>query len=138
MPDRWFVPESLRARMIEVARRFRKQPTASEARLWQELRGAKLAGRKFRRQQPIGPFVVDFFCPAARVIVEVDGPIHDTQIAADRQRQELLESLGLRILRVSAQLVEEDMPAVLATIAQALAAPHPPASSPLVGEGEQG
>jgi hypothetical protein len=59
--DRWEIPESLRAKMVEVARRFRKEPTPSEAILWQALRGKQLDGWIFCRQQPIGPFVVDFF-----------------------------------------------------------------------------
>jgi very-short-patch-repair endonuclease len=80
---------------------FRKEPAASEAILWQALRGKQLDGRKFRRQQPIGPFVVDFFCPSERLIVEVDGPIHDQQRDADHRRQELLESLGLRFVRLA-------------------------------------
>jgi very-short-patch-repair endonuclease len=109
--------------MVEVAPQFRKQPTPSEAILWQALRGKQLDGRKFRRQQPIGPFVVDFFCPSERLIVEVDGPIHDQQRDADRQRQELLESLGLRFIRIAAADIETDLDATLATIRTALLPP---------------
>jgi very-short-patch-repair endonuclease len=62
--------------MVEIAREFRKQPTKSEHILWGALRGKKLDGLKFRRQQPIGTFIVDFYNSAYRLVVEVDGPIH--------------------------------------------------------------
>ena len=114
--DRWHVPRALRAKMVEVAREFRKHPTPSEDLLWQALRGRRLEGRRFRRQQPIGPFVVDFFCASERLIVEVDGPVHEAQQQADRERERLLESLGLRILRVQATQVERDLPGVLKMI----------------------
>jgi len=144
---RWDVPQALREKMTEVARQFRKEPTESEGILWEALRQRKLEGRKFRRQQPIGSFVVDFFCPEERLIVEVDGPVHESQKHLDRQRQSLLESLGLRFVRLSSQQVERDLPAGLETIRAAfeggvvqtlrpLHFPHPPAPSPIKGEGE--
>jgi very-short-patch-repair endonuclease len=146
--DRWQIGDPLRTQMIAVARQFRKQPTPSEALLWQALRGQRLDGRKFRRQQPIGPFIVDFFCPSERLIVEVDGPIHNQQHDADRQRQHLLEGLGLRFVRVTADAVETNLDAVLATIRAAflpIAATSPTTSPPLPfwergpgGEGAQG
>jgi very-short-patch-repair endonuclease len=129
MVERWEIAEPLRAKMIEVARQFRKQPTPSEAILWRALRGQQFDGRKFRRQQPIGPFVVDFFCPSERLIVEVDGPIHNEQRAADRQRQELIEALGLRFVRVTAADVETNLDAVLATIRSAMRPPLPGAGA---------
>jgi very-short-patch-repair endonuclease len=116
--------------MVVIARSFRKEPTRSEAILWQALRGKKLDGVKFRRQQPIGPFVVDFFAPAHRLIVEVDGPIHAAQQEADRQRQELLESLSLRFVRISAKLVENNLAQALEIIQNAF-----PPPTPLMGEG---
>ncbi|WP_228013504.1 endonuclease domain-containing protein, partial [Nostoc edaphicum] len=135
----WQVPPALHQKMKEVARQFRKEPTPSEAILWQALRNRKLEGRKFRRQQPIGCFIVDFFCAAERLIVEVDGAIHESQKILDQHRQELLESLGLRFVRVSSELVETNLPATLEIICHAfiLDSPHPPAPSPKLGEGEQ-
>jgi adenine-specific DNA-methyltransferase len=123
--------------MIEIARQFRKQPTPSEAILWSALRGCQLDGRKFRRQQPIGPFVVDFFCAAERLIVEVDGPIHETQRDVDEQRQRLLESLGFRFVRLAASQIENNLPAALETIRHAFTQtrPSPPAPSSIKGEG---
>ncbi|MCG8346963.1 MAG: endonuclease domain-containing protein [Chloroflexales bacterium] len=118
--ERWDVPEALRAEMVALARQFRKEPTPSEALLWQRLRRRQLDGYKFRRQQPIGPFVVDFYCASARLVVEVDGPIHEHQRATDARRQALLESLGLRFVRITARQVETDLAAVLAAIRAAL------------------
>ena len=133
--DHWLVPEALRRKMVEVARNFRKEPTRSEAILWQALRGRKLDGIKFRRQQNIGPFVVDFYNSSCRLIVEVDGLIHATQKELDHQRQALLESLGLRFVRIPAEMVENDLMEALGLIRAALS-PHPPALSPTRGEGE--
>ena len=139
MPDRWEISPTMHHEMAQIARQFRKTPTASEAMLWEALRGRQIQGAKFRRQQPIGPFVVDFFAAAQKLIVEVDGPIHDQQQEADRRRRALLESLGLRFLRVPAADVERDLTAVLVRIREAVdlhADPHPPAPSPTRGEGE--
>jgi very-short-patch-repair endonuclease len=121
--DRWEVPEGLRRRMVEVARQFRKEPTRGEAMLWRELRRRGLNGRKVRRQQPIGPFIVDFFVPAFRLVIEVDGPIHQSQQEADRQRQELLESLGLRILRLPNADVENDPSSAVARVRASIEQP---------------
>ena len=134
--NRWEVPQALRQKMVEIARDFRKTPTRSEDILWQALRGRKLDGRKFRRQQPIGNFIVDFFCASERLIVEVDGGIHNTQQELDRQRQELLESLGLRFVRVSSEMVENNLPAALNAIQAGFLAlsPNP---SPTLGEGDK-
>ncbi|WP_448573853.1 DUF1156 domain-containing protein [Trichothermofontia sp.] len=132
--ERWEISEALRQRMTEVARQLRRQATKSEEILWQALRGAKLEGRKFRRQQPIGCFVVDFFCAAERLIVEVDGAVHDSQQELDRERQRLLESLGLRFLRLSAHAVETDLSTCLKQIEAAFTL-HSPDFSPLSPRG---
>jgi very-short-patch-repair endonuclease len=115
----WEITPALKRRMTEVARQFRKEPTLSENFLWQALRSRKLEGRKFKRQQPIGVFVVDFFCRSELMVVEVDGPIHESQQDLDHQRQELLESLGLRVVRITSELVENNLSEALATIRQA-------------------
>ena len=138
--ERWNVPEGLRRKMVRIARQFRKNPTPSEAILWEALRGKRLDGVKFRRQQPIGPFVVDFYASAHRLIVEVDGGIHETQRELDRERQELLESLGMHFVRIPAELVENDLRRALEVIREGLATseatdPHP---QPLPYEGGGG
>ncbi|WP_041619568.1 endonuclease domain-containing protein [Stanieria cyanosphaera] len=104
--------------MTEIARKLRREQTASEAILWEALRNRKLEGRKFRRQHPIGKFVVDFYCDAERLIVEVDGSIHELpeQQVLHKQRQALLESLGLRFVRLKAKQVETDLASCLDTI----------------------
>jgi very-short-patch-repair endonuclease len=123
--------------MVAVARDFRKVPTRGEALLWSALRGQQLDGVKFRRQQPIGPFVVDFFAPARRLVVEVDGRIHETQQELDQQRQELLESLGLRFLRIPTEEVERELQCAVAKVRKAVAstAPLSPCGRGAGGEG---
>ncbi|MBU0655773.1 MAG: endonuclease domain-containing protein [Gammaproteobacteria bacterium] len=117
--------------MIECARDFRKIPTPSEAILWQALRNRQVGGYKFRRQQPIGAFVVDFFCAEKNLIVEVDGAIHATQIERDQERQHILECCGYQFLRFTATQVEQKLPTVIITIQQTLLL----SPSPLEGEG---
>jgi len=73
--------------------------TEAEQRLWQKLKRRQLAGMKFRRQQPIGPFIVDFVCFECRVIVEVDGGQHAEQVPYDMDRSGWLETRGYRVLR---------------------------------------
>jgi len=134
-PEYWNVPETLKIRMKEIARQLRKEATASEAILWQALRGRKLEGRKFRRQQPIGTFIVDFFCASERLIVEVDGGIHESQQDLDKERQSLLESLGLRFVRIKSTLVENDLASALEIISNALLPSPPQPPSPNLSEG---
>ncbi|MFS8968230.1 DUF1156 domain-containing protein, partial [Synechococcus sp. H55.4] len=134
--EKWEVPPAIQKKMQEVARQLRRQSTPSEAILWEALRNRQLEGRKFRRQHPIGTFVVDFFCKEEALIVEVDGPIHEHQKDLDRQRQELLESLGLRFVRLSSHLVETNLPVALDRIRAAFR-PLPP-SPPGRGDGGEG
>jgi len=110
-----------------VARQLRREPTESEQLLWEALRNRGLAGRKFRRQHPVGRSVLDFYCPEARLAIEVDGGIHDFRREADRERQRILESMGIRALRLSAGLVERDLSAAIAAIEEALTVGPSPA-----------
>jgi very-short-patch-repair endonuclease len=82
----------------ENARNLRQNSTDAEIRLWSALRDRRLAGYRFRRQHPIGPFVVDFACTRHRLIVEADGGQHDDN-AADDKRTEWLKREGWRVLR---------------------------------------
>jgi very-short-patch-repair endonuclease len=126
---KWEVPDYLREKMTEIARKLRREQTKSEAILWEALRNRKLEGKKFRRQHPIGKFVVDFYCDAEGLIVEVDGSIHELpkQQELDRQRQALLESLGLRFVRLKATQVETDLASSLDAIRDAFlpSSPNP-------------
>lgn len=83
------------------AKRLRQNATDAERRLWAVLRSHQVAGLCFRRQQPIGPYVVDFYCAAARLVIELDGDQHggDEQVAYDRLRSEWLSARGYRVLR---------------------------------------
>ncbi|NEQ95622.1 MAG: endonuclease domain-containing protein [Cyanothece sp. SIO2G6] len=119
--------------MVEVARSLRQRQTTAEAILWNQFR-RKQRGYKVRRQQPIGPFVVDFYVSQARLIIEIDGPIHQHTVERDRQRQSLLEQLGLTVLRFSNQDVEMDLESVLMAVDQVALSPDP---SPSAGEGRR-
>ncbi len=89
-------PEQLLTR----SRELRTHPTEAEARLWERLRGARLNGLRFRRQVPLGSYIVDFLCPAAKLVVELDGSQHVDQQAYDARRTSFLEGEGYRVLRV--------------------------------------
>ena len=125
--EQWVIPEPLRLKMIEVTRTLRRTQTPTEAIIWQNLR-SKQRGYKVRRQQPIGPFIVDFYIPQARLIIEIDGLIHIEQQDNDRERQELLEQLGLRFLRFSTAQVELHLAQVLHSIDHIVQSPHFPSS----------
>jgi very-short-patch-repair endonuclease len=118
--ERWEITPELELKMLDVACRLRHDQTKTEATLWEKLRRNQL-GYKFRRQVPIGPFVVDFLCAAADLVIEVDGPIHASQQSADIERQALLETLGLCFIRVSTEDVEYRLPEVITKIRAALA-----------------
>ena len=110
-----------------AARQMRKEPTRSESLLWSALRNRRLASRKFRRQHPVGRFILDFYCHEERLAVEVDGPVHETQRQADGERQQILESMGIRFLRLPAALIEGDLLAAVAVIEEALSPGPSPA-----------
>jgi very-short-patch-repair endonuclease len=81
------------------ARQLRKNSTEAESTLWKHLRNRQLEGHKFRRQVPLGQYVVDFVCFEHRLIIEIDGGHHQTQTAYDNERTKWLESQGFRVLR---------------------------------------
>ncbi|MGY4228842.1 very-short-patch-repair endonuclease [Bradyrhizobium sp. USDA 4503] len=97
-----------------AAKKLRANTTPHERILWRALRELPTDGTHFRRQAPIGPYVVDFFCPAKRLIVELDGGHHnDDEVAKrDRARQEWLEREGYRVVRFWNSEVSEDLNAV--------------------------
>ncbi|MCA9234443.1 MAG: endonuclease domain-containing protein [Planctomycetales bacterium] len=85
----------------ERATALRRQATAPERILWSALRSRSLDGLKFRRQHPIEPYIVDFYCAEVQLIVELDGESHNGREDYDRQRSEYLGRLGFRVIRVS-------------------------------------
>jgi len=101
---------------VAAARRLRKSMTGIKLLLWSRLRGHQLGSHKFRRQVPLGPFVVDFACYASRLVVEVDGPAHEASMREDALRDVYLGSCGFRVLRFSADDVLQRLDDVLATI----------------------
>jgi very-short-patch-repair endonuclease len=109
--------------MIDRARTLRQIETPPEDLLWLALRNGQIGGMKFRRQHPVGPYVVDFFCHSAKLVVEVDGMSHDDKAAGDAARTNLLESQGLRILRVTNEDVMRDLDAVTRAIARLCGVP---------------
>lgn len=104
------------------ARALRAAQTEVERRLWQRLRNHQLKGAKFRRQGPIGSYIVDFFCHEARLVVELDGSQHGEQRErrADQSRTEYLEGEGYRVLRFWNEEVLSNIDGVLETIARHL------------------
>ena len=124
------------------ARELRRDRTEAEERLWQRLRAGRLLGTKWRTQTPIGPYYPDFCCPAAKLIVELDGSQHVGRAGYDAERTAFLEAQGYRVLRIWNNDVLGKVDAVLDAIVRALSGHHPlpvqPASespSPLQGEG---
>ena len=95
------------------ARELRKAMTPAEVALWRSLRGRRLAGLKFRRQHPIGQFIVDSCCPSRRLIVELDGGVHLGREEHDEERTRVHGELGYRVIRFANDEVIADMAAVL-------------------------
>ena len=106
----------------DFARKLRRCQTDVERKLWYLLRDRRFAGLKFRRQQPIGPYVVDFICFEKGLVVELDGAQHGTDKAVeyDAKRTAFLKSQGLRVIRFWNHEVNEDIEALRDAIARAL------------------
>ena len=103
----------------EHARNRRKNQTTSEGLLWSILRGSQVAGLKFRREHPIGPWIVDFACVAKNLVVEIDGGYHEYTEQQDCKRQADLTNHGWNVVRFTAEQVEGDAEAVARVIANA-------------------
>jgi very-short-patch-repair endonuclease len=112
-------PRTVFSSVKRAARDLRARSTPSEQILWGALRGGRLAGLKFRRQHPMGRFVLDFYCPEIRLAVEVDGDVHDAIHVADDERQTILESMGIRFVRLLARLVDDDLQSALLKVERA-------------------
>lgn len=121
---------------VERARVLRQAQTDAEGRLWSKLRERRLQGAKFRRQHPVGRYIVDFCCPERGLVIELDGSQHAEQAEADNERSAFLAAQGYRVLRFwdSEVLVETD--GVLEAIRRALVDPHP-GPLPVKGRGGQ-
>ncbi len=102
------------------ARTLRKNPTDAELELWKHLRLRQLEGNKFRRQQPLGQYIVDFVCFEKKLIVELDGGQHAELVVSDAERTAWLESQGFRVLRFWNHHVFGDIEAIKEVIREAL------------------
>ena len=120
--------------LLPRARKLRRQSSDAECALWKQLRGRRLKGYKFRRQAIIDPYIVDFLCLEAKLIIEADGGQHAEQIAYDTLRTARLENMGYSVMRFWNHEILGELCSVLEQIAKALPeCPHP---SPLPeGEG---
>jgi len=98
---------------MQNAKRQRRNMSPPEVRLWALLRRSP-GGVGFRRQHPIGPYVADFYCPATKLVIEIDGQIHDFTVKQDLARDEYMRGLGLSILRIPAVDVMKDAHSVAA------------------------
>ncbi len=104
---------------------LRSEMTECERLLWSRLRRKQLNEVQFYRQKPIGSYIVDFYAPAASLVVEVDGAQHKDQIHAqnDAHRDESLESQGLKVLRFTNQQVQQELDSVVTVVVAALKSP---------------
>ena len=124
--------------IVYRARQLRREQSLPERMLWQALR-VRPEGLKFRRQHSVGPYVVDFCCLSHRLVVEVDGIVHDMgdRAAKDLERHKFLKENGYRVLRVSAQRVMTDAVGTAEAIAARAVSPHHrPADGPPPRAGE--
>ncbi len=114
--------------MRSTVQQLRHEATPAEEKLWQILRDRQLHGYKFRRQHAISRFVADFYCARARLIIEIDGPIHAFQTEEDLERQSILEEMGFQVIRFTNDQVLMHPNRVLAQIIEHLESTSPPRS----------
>lgn len=110
----------VRADAKDKARALRAQMNDAETLMWQQLRGRRFQGFKFRRQRPLGPYILDFVCLEAGLVIEIDGGQHAEQLAYDQARTALIESHQLTVIRFWNHEVMNDTAAVLENIWQTL------------------
>ena len=127
-------------RTVTLARKLRREMTLPEVLLWQAFR-QRPDGLKFRKQRPAGDYVLDFYCPSARLAIEVDGAAHDgaTRVDRDVRRDAWLEAWGVRVLRIPAAVILADVANAVTTIVAAASLDQPlhqPAAGPPPHAGE--
>ncbi len=123
------MPVTSKKRIVELCRDLRRNSTSSENILWENLRNRKLSGRKFYRQYPIIYntsnelhyfFIADFYCHEKKMVIEVDGKIHDFQKDYDEGRTAIMEQLGIRVIRFGNEELSDDLIKVLEEIRKAV------------------
>ena len=113
------------AGMTDRARALRREATPEEQSFWAAVRGGRFAGFKFRRQKVIGPYIVDFICLQAGLIVELDGGHHAEQVAYDQARDDWLSAQGYRVMRIPNAQWTQQPATVLEQLWQSLNSPLP-------------
>src|SRR5437867_1692343 len=103
-------------KLKERSRELRKNSPLAEVLLWNQLKHHKMLGYQFLRQRPIYEYIVDFYCPKLKLVIEIDGDSHRNKFQSDQTRQRDLERLGLRVLRFQDRDVKHDMANVLTCI----------------------
>lgn len=127
---------SFKPRDTARARELRNQATPAERALWRAMSGRQIAGAKFSRQMPVGPYFADFLCREARLVVELDGYSHDVRIEHDMRRDRFFAEHGYRVLRFANAEALTNLDGVVQTIALALVETGPPPAPPASGRGE--
>jgi very-short-patch-repair endonuclease len=110
----------------QAARLLRQRLTPAEAILWTALCNRQLEGLKFRCQHPVGRFIVDFYCPSCKLVIEIDGSIHNQQQDYDQARTDQLQDFGYSVLRFTNDQVTNDLPKVINQIIQVIQIQFPP------------
>jgi len=116
-------------KLKERSRKLRQESALSEVLLWNQLKARKF-GFQFFRQKPIGNYIVDFYCPDLKLVIEIDGSSHNSKLEYDRFRDECMKISGLNVMRFADSDVRNNLDSVLRSIAE-FAAKHPPSKSPL-------
>ena len=97
----------------QAAWQLRSRMTPAEMVLWEALRERRLNGLRFRRQHPVGQFILDFYCSQLKLVVELDGGVHDAQVEQDATRTAYLGTYGCRVIRFRNEDILADLPAIL-------------------------
>jgi len=121
--------------IFDLCRKLRQKQTKAEELLWECLRRKRLNGLKFRRQHPLGRYIADFYCAATRLVIELDGKVHDLkdQKEYDKMRRQIIEVHKIRIPRIKNEEIERNIENVLSRIADLTSPPQSP--SPQVRRG---
>ena len=124
-------------RRSQYARRLRRDQTDAERMIWSRLRDRRLSGARFRRQHPIGPFIADFCCTDAKLVIELDGGQHALKKRSDAERTAFLEGQGYRVIRFWDNDVLSNLEGVLHRIVEALGVKGPSPSPCPLPKGER-
>jgi very-short-patch-repair endonuclease len=101
-----------------AAQRHRRNMTAAEQKLWVALKNRELNGLRFRSQHPLGRFIADFYCAQVRLVIEVDGQVHDKQAEYGEARTQHFDTYGYQVVRFTNQEVLDNLPVVLTKVSQ--------------------